>query len=231
MWPLPTCGGHAPRRLALKPAKLGNFQTALLGTIRPALTSLAASYLIPLLSAATAKRAVALQVRTLGSSPGGMVISAWDGREFGGLEARFLALIAPVIQTGQQHLVYPVLNHFQPTKPDAALSVQLARLNEMIVILRHGVAPEERPAEGTLDALAQAIGFHVDALPFPPADDTSPPPPLPSLAILQQAGVPVVTQKEWEHALIAEQASRRSIQEAVKYGGWSWSHVDPEASR
>jgi len=38
MWPLPSYGGHAPRSLALKPGKLGNFQTALLGNIRPALT-------------------------------------------------------------------------------------------------------------------------------------------------------------------------------------------------
>ena len=38
MWPLPSCGGHAPRSLALKPGELGNFQTALLGKIRPALT-------------------------------------------------------------------------------------------------------------------------------------------------------------------------------------------------
>ncbi|RWR25707.1 hypothetical protein D2T31_21615 [Sinirhodobacter populi] len=30
--------GHAPSSLALKPGKLGNFQTALLGKIRPALT-------------------------------------------------------------------------------------------------------------------------------------------------------------------------------------------------
>lgn len=187
--------------------------------------SLSASYLIPLVSAAARMRSTALQVRTLGGSPAGMIVAAWDGSGFAGLEARFAALIGPVIHTGQQHLAYPVLHHFQSSEPRAALSVQLVRLDEMISILRHGVAPAARPPAPVLDALARAIGFHLEVLQRSQVEENRPPPPPPSLEAVTRAGIPVVTQAEFERAMTAQQARRRALREVLSHGGWGWAQV------
>ncbi len=187
--------------------------------------SLSASYLIPLLSAATTVRSTALQVRTLGATPAGMVVAAWDGTGFGGLESRLTALIAPVIHTGQQHLAYPVLHHFQSSDKRAALSVQLVRLDEMISILKHGVAPEMRPSAPALDALARAIGFHIEVLQRSQVEEDRPPPPPPSLEAVARAGIPVVPRSEFDRAMGAQQARRRDLREVLSHGGWNWSHA------
>lgn len=110
--------------------------------------SLSASYLIPLVSVATSKRSVALYIHGLGASPSQILTTMWDGRGFSSLSQHLVTLTLAIIQAGQQHLAYPVLHYFQSTEARAALTVQIAKLGEVLDLLEHGVEPEARPPEG-----------------------------------------------------------------------------------
>ena len=187
--------------------------------------SLSASYLIPLLSAATAKNSAALQIHSLGSSPGAILIGTWDGKSFPGLSQQLVALSSMVIQAGQQHLAYPVLHHFQPLEAKAALPVQTARLSEALLLLEHGVAPQARLPRAITRPLREAVGLFVEVLERSQIEAANEIPSQPDLQLLRRAGVPVVSEKEFREAVDEQREERKKMAGLATSSGWEWAQV------
>ena len=188
--------------------------------------SLSGSYLIPLVSAATSKRSVALQIDGLGSTPEEILKFAWDGNGFSGLALHLVSLSSAITQASQQHLAYPVLHYFQSTDSKAALPVQIARLSEALELLERAVDPQHRLPETVTRAARQSIQNYVDVIkPSPPWSDDEELPPEPDLETLRRAGIPVVSQSEHREALTERSGQRRAMLGLVRYSGWPWRHV------
>lgn len=187
--------------------------------------SLAASYLIPLVSAATFKRSVALYINTLGTSPSEILTAMWDGRGFSSLSQHLVALTPTILQAGQQHLAYPVLHYFQGTQLPAALPVQIAKLGEALDLLEHGLAPQARLRQGITGPAREAILAFTKVLEHVhlPVSEEVPPPS--DLEPLRQAGIPVVTDTEYRDAVVARQEEQRTRLAVVRYSGRSWKDV------
>lgn len=192
--------------------------------------SLSAAYLIPLVGASVFKRSIALQIETLGRSPEGILISAWDGSGLSGLGQQLASLSPGIIEAGQQQLAYPVLHHFQPLEAEAALPVQLARLGEALRLHDHGLAAQVRLPPSVTHQLGRAIGLYMEMLDRSQLEGEDGTPPVPDLALLRQAGLPVVSDAEFRCRLDREREHRRHLEAVVRHSGWSWKHVtgDPE---
>lgn len=190
--------------------------------------SLSASYLIPLVSAATTKRSTALYINGLGSSPSQILVTMWDGRGFSSLSQHLVTLTPAIIQAGQQHLAYPVLHYYQGMEPRAALPVQIARLGEVLDLLEHGIDPGVRLPEGITRPTGQAIAdfiqvLQLSRLPLPPEAPSAT-----GLASLRRAGIPVVAEEEYQEVIARRREERRKTLGVVQYGGWSWTEVGTE---
>lgn len=187
--------------------------------------TLAASYLIPVVSAATSKRSLALYLDSLGTSPSQILISMWDGRGFSSLSQHLMTLSPMIIQAGQQHLAYPVLHYFQSTESKAALPVQIARFGEVLDLLEHGVQPKVRLPGGITAPARHAILAFTRVLERAhlPIPDEAPPPA--DLEPLSSVGIPVVTDPEYREAVAQWQEEQRRRLAAVRYSGWSWKDV------
>lgn len=73
--------------------------------------TLAITYLISVVAAVVARRALAVQIGTLGSHPAAMVTGGWDGQEFSSAFVQRLVNVTKDLATGaEQHLAYPVLH-------------------------------------------------------------------------------------------------------------------------
>lgn len=184
--------------------------------------SLSASYLVPVVSAATGKRTLALSIRGLGASPTEILITGWDGRNFPGLQQHLTSLPTMILQAGQQHLTYPVLHYFHSADPKAALPVQLAVLDEAIHLLECGVQPEHRPPATVTRAAVDAIGHFLASLTGMHTASATTVPPAPSLEALRQAGIPVVSDAEYRRAMAERDEHRCRTLGLVSNTGWCW---------
>lgn len=187
--------------------------------------SLSGSYLIPLVSAATTKRSIALQIRMLGASPSDILTSSWDGQGFSGLSQHLIALFPMIVQAGQQHLAYPVLHYFQSADADVALPVQIARLREALDLLEHGVAPQSRLPGTTTRPLRGAVELFGKIVQQPRAERDRDSGSEPDLELLRRAGIPIADEAEYRHALAQRRDERQTMLALVEYSGWSWEDV------
>jgi hypothetical protein len=190
-----------------------------------AVLTLGIAYLTPLLSAATEKRRLALDISILGGSADEIVRRAWNGEDCGALEPHFDQLRPSLTLLAQRYLTYPALHYFHSTDRSSAAAPNLAALDEALTLLRHGCPDTCRLAPHALDTTRRAISTVLSTLRaafVEPADEVPPPP---QLAALRRAGIPTVGDEEF-HAALDELADRRRLLLAlVKSDGWRWNDV------
>lgn len=167
-----------------------------LGTVLAAgtglvLITLSITYLVPVASAVALRRQLASTVAALGRSPHEIVTTAWDGRAFTDLSRHLVDLGALVETSRQQHLTYPVLHYFHSRSPDSAAAPNLTNLTQALHLLRHGVAPEVRPAPAVLIPLERTLDAFLSTLRRAHLDPAEPLRP-PALAPVTAAGIPTV---------------------------------------
>ena len=155
------------------------------------LVTLSITYLVPVASAVALRRQLASTVTALGSTPQEIVTTAWDGHAFTGLSRRLVDLGALIETSRQQHLTYPVLHYFHSRSPDSAAAPNLTNLTHALHLLRHGVAPDVRPAPAVLVPLERTLDAFLSTLRRAHLDPHQPLP-LPGLAPLTAAGIPTV---------------------------------------
>jgi hypothetical protein len=194
------------------------------------LFGLVLAYLVPVTSAATQKRQLAVCIWSLGKGPDDIIIRAWNGVDSTALAPHLVSLIPMLALLGENHLTYPVLHYFHSTKRSSSVAASVAALDESITILECGMQSGCSLDLPSLGAAREAITEYLNtlrpALIFP-ARDT---PPSPSLQALRDVGVPAVDDALFEAALASLSERRRLLLALVRNEGWTWDAVWPPAA-
>ncbi len=189
------------------------------------LVTLAITYLVPVVSAATQKRQLAAIVSDLGETPVEIVYKAWDGEGFSSLST-YLAQLTPMIELhAQRHLAYPVLHYFHSPHRRTAISPSLAALDEALLLLAAGVQPRVRLPALAVEPAQKALAGLLATLQQQYIRASEETPRAPLLHELAEAGIPVVGEQAFREA-VAEQADRRRLLRAfVRNDGWEWEEM------
>lgn len=151
------------------------------------LTTLAITYLVPVVSAVTARRVQASTIAGLGATPQDIVVSAYRDERFPFLDHRLPQLADSILETAERHLAYPVLHYFHGAERRTDLRVQLVALDDAVSILQHGIDPQVAPHPASLDSARHAVQQVIQRATSKPTDP--PPPAPPDLARLREAGI------------------------------------------
>jgi hypothetical protein len=190
------------------------------------LAGLGIAYLIPVVGAVTSKRKLAGWISTLGVTPHQVLRTTWNGRDFGQLDLQLVGMTPDIALLGQRLLAYPLVHYFHSSERFRAAAPSIAALDESLTLLRYGVAPEARPDAVTLHAVRAAIAELLETIEtnFLRAELPEPPP-APGLGVLSDAGVPVVDDAEFTHAVDQLRHRRALLRALVEHDGWTWDVV------
>ncbi|MFD2999058.1 potassium channel family protein [Pontibacter toksunensis] len=185
--------------------------------------TIAITYMVPVLSAVTKRRALSIQIASIGNSPQRILLNNWNGENFRKLEDQFQNLSQEIIHQGQMHLSYPVLHYFQHKDKEASLLPNLAALDEAITILLLYVPEHMRPQDQFLIPLRKAITTFIQSLTslFINADKIN----VPAIQIdeLQEARLPLLQPDIKKIEQLSKR--RRSLKYMVEYNGWKWKEI------
>lgn len=187
------------------------------------LVTLSIAYLISVLTAVVARRALAMQINALGQSPTEIVRLGWDGERFTDqFQSQLVGLIPVVTVSAEQHLAYPVLHYFHSTTGGLAAPLAVANLDEALLLLSEVVEPAHRPDRSSTAPLRFALERYLSTAAntsWTPDVDL---PPGPLLSDLEDAGVPVLGEAALEDALARHSERRATLHQLVTGDGWSW---------
>ena len=197
------------------------FATVLCAAQGFAVITLSITYIVPIVSAVTQKRQLAALISLLGTRPETLVVTAWNGRDFGRLEQQLSDLIPRLIDLQLQHDAYPVLHYFSDTKRQQAVVAAVAVLDDALTLLVWAVREEVQPDSRILRSVRQAIGDYLGSLEAVHIRAAAVTPPLPSPTPLRSAGVPVVSETTFRaHADVDHR--RRLLSALLERDGWAW---------
>lgn len=185
--------------------------------------TIAITYMVPVLSAVTQRRALSIQIASIGNSPQRILLNNWNGENLKKLEGQFQNLTHEIVHQGQMHLSYPVLHYFQHKNKEESLLPNLAALDEAITLMLLYVPEQMRPADEYLIPLRKAITTFIGSLTTlylkPDKSD------VPAIHIdeLQQAGFPVLAPDM--HKMEKLSKRRRALKYMVEYNGWKWKEI------
>lgn len=186
-----------------------------------ALATLAISYLIPLITAATERRQQAATISSYGCTVEEILRLAWDGTDFKILEHILPDIVAETNRVTQRHLSYPVLHYFHSRDRLTAFAPALAVIDEVVTLLAAAVPESVRPHRAILHATREAVAglldVTVDELHLSLIDD----PPAVSDGGLPALGVPY--DREAHLAAASDLAEHRSqLYAYLAESHWSW---------
>lgn len=186
------------------------------------LVTMSITYLLSVVSAATAKRAFASSVHGIGRTGAEVVTTGWNGTDFRSLERHIDSLTAHVTSLTEKYLSYPVLQYYHAAKREKSPPLAIAILDDALVLLTAVVPAQHRPARVSLRSLESSLDTFLETLDvaFIPAGQALPP--RPSLAPLKDADVPLLAQEEHDSALRPHNDRRRKLLSLVHNDGWDW---------
>ena len=173
--------------------------------------TLAITYLLSVISANVQKRTFARVVTGLGTTPEEIVRLGWDGSCLDSLAATLNTATTQLSSVTEQHQAYPARHYHHASEPQAAPSVAVAMLDEVLTLLMDGVADPVRPAMATLLPARRAVDHYLSNLVPSLVSPAERPLPPPRLAILREAGIPTVTDEAFGAALEAQADRRKQL--------------------
>lgn len=180
-----------------------------------ALTSMAITYLVPVVTAVVEQRHQARRIASLGATPHGVVVDGWDDGTTPHLQRRLESLADDVLLAAVRGQSYPTLHLFQSSDAEGDLRLQAWFLDDVLMLLEHGLA-SGRPPAGLVAETRQAID-QLMARTTPPGWvqarrlDLSP---------LRRAGLPVVAPEVFQRALAREEDRRARIASIAATSPW-----------
>ncbi|MBD1913509.1 MULTISPECIES: potassium channel family protein [unclassified Leptolyngbya] len=203
------------------------FATAIASISGFALLSLIITYLLPVVSAATNKRQLALYISSLGGTPEEILTRAWNGKDFGQLNQHFISLTSQITLLGEQHVTYPILYYFHSAERSRSFALSLVALDEALTLLSYGVSTSVRPDPASIGPLRRANASFLKTLTsayLKPSRHCLPPP---SLEELRAYGIPTVSHHKFEEALEMLELRRRALLTLIWEDGWPSNAAKP----
>jgi hypothetical protein len=194
------------------------------------LITLSITYLVAVLSAATRKHQLATVIATLGCTPHDIVRRTWSGEALASFRTHLAQLVPMIEMHARSHLAYPVLHYFHSPDQRAAVSLRLAALDDALLLMEHGLASGERPAEAALVPAREAIGDLLSTLHRAYIEPATSAPSPPSLQPLAEVGLSVAGEAAYRRAVDAAAPRRRLMRAYVEDDGWAWNDVEKRAA-
>jgi len=209
-------------------AGIWEFATVIAGGTGYLLLGIAVAYIVPVVSAVTQKRQLALTIWSLGKDPADIISRAWNGADTSALGPHLVSLCSMLTLLGESHLTYPVLHYFHSTKRSSAIAPSVAALDEALTILECGLQRGCSLDIPALGAARESITEFLATLQPALIETTQADPPEPSLASLREIGVAAVDDELFKDALKPLAARRRLLLTLVLNEGWTWDNVWPK---
>ena len=203
------------------------FATVITGATGLGAVTLAITFLLQVLQSVVTKRALAVYISDVGSTPYEILNRSWTGERFEGLDGHMATITEQLHTVTEQHLAYPVLRYFHSERRRTASTVRLAGLYEMTMILEEGVAPHLRIARISLYPLRDALAGYCESLSGEFVSAAPVPPPIPSLAPVRDFGAETVDDATFAAAAGEESPMyiRRFFLGLLHADGWTWDDV------
>ncbi|MBC5991691.1 ion channel [Pontibacter cellulosilyticus] len=185
------------------------------------LITIAISYMVPVISAVTERRALSIRIRSIGETSQRVILDNWNGNDCKRLEDQFNGLAESVALQAQMHLSYPVLQYFHHGQKATALLPSLAMLDEALTIMLLYLPENTRPDPQHLIPLRKAVTNFLQTLDIVSnrAAETE----VPSLDVdlLLARGLPL---KQLDPSLLSNLDYRRKmLRSMVEHDGWKWN--------
>lgn len=198
------------------------------------LITTAVSYMLPVLSADVAKKKISKKIQILGKNPQELLLNSYHQGSFQQIETYFADLMESIITHSQQLLAYPILYSFHAAHVEKSSSVSIAILDEALTILLLHVPEANRPSNQRIAPLRKAIATFLNVLDDNFTKDIKTEIFLPDLAMLEKAGVPLLTHQQAREDIYQTLSRRRNlIGVMLRNEGWKFSDIyksvpDPE---
>lgn len=183
--------------------------------------TLAITYLLPIVSAATAKRQLALLIDSLGDSTAEVVANGWNGEDFAGLENQLRNITPLLLLHSERHLAYPVLHYFHAAEQRAALAPHILVLDDAVTLLSECVPGAYRPDPSVLRATRHAIDVFLGRITHHFITQADEPPPHPDPRPIEAASVPLIEQAGVDEVFEGVRERRKWLQGFLDGDGWS----------
>lgn len=184
--------------------------------------TLMVTYILSVLDAVTQKRAFASGVSSLGDQSHEILLNAWNGEEFRGLDLPLNSLASDLDTLTANHKAYPIVHHFHSERARNAPAVSVVRLDELLTLLHFGTSREGEPADVIVDSARSSVEDYLSILEdafVEPADD---PPPAPSVESLRDAGIPAASDEEFADSLAEIGRRRRQLRGLIESEAREW---------
>lgn len=189
------------------------------------LVTLSIAYLLPIVSAASEKRAFATYISSLGGTADEILSRAWNGQDFGELSSHLSSLTPTLTEQGEKHLAYPVLHYFHSVERARSLPLSLIALDEALTLLQYGIPQKYQPEPSVLGPVRRASAAFLKTLKSAYLEPASHNPQFPSLEMLRNKGIPTVSDEEfWENTKIITKR-RRFLLALAENDGWTWDAI------
>lgn len=190
------------------------------------LTTLAITYLVPIVTAVTERRQQASSISALGTDAQTIVASAWDGASLRFLDQPLFVLAQQIALTTQRHLSYPILHFYHSRSRAQEFAVSIAALDEALTIITEAIDEEEiRPHPAALGAARHAVSELLAVIESTFHERASEVPPTPDLARLRQVGIPVVDDERFTARLDKLAEHRMRLLAFATGSTWPWSQA------
>lgn len=173
--------------------------------------TLAVTYLLAIIEAVVAKRSFASQVWALGHNAEEFVLHCWNGDGFPAVELQIVSLTEQLQLVTEQHHAYPMLHFYHEANTKQSVSHNLAVFSEVLLLFRHGVVRELRPAPSALFCAQRAVEEFLSTLRSAFVSPSENPTPAPKLSHLEREGIPVVSDGEFAIAVVERDDRRRLL--------------------
>lgn len=187
--------------------------------------TLTMTYALSVISAATAKRQLALLIRCLGGSSTEILKNSWNGEDLSNLDDPLAQITPLILLHGERHLAYPIIHFFHASETEAALPLAIASLDEALTVATHGVADKAKPNAVVLAAARHAIAVFLRRAESVQSRSPASEPPPPDLAVLRERGLPLADPAAMASAFQSQKKRRVQLARLVEGDGWTWCDV------
>ncbi|MEF2551056.1 potassium channel family protein [Aurantimonas sp. A2-1-M11] len=186
--------------------------------------TLSVTYLVPVISAAVAKRQLAILIHGLGSTPDGILTRCAQCGSYARLGSILDTLSPDIVTLGQQHLAYPALHYFHSPQAAAALPLRLAALSEAIDSIAATVPADKQPDSLAMMRCQSAISSFLWSLQSGHIRLAEDEPPRPHSHVV----APPAPAHELKRIAAGQAGSvdRRLLLSLIESDGWHWRDIN-----
>ncbi|MDL5363212.1 potassium channel family protein [Halalkalicoccus sp. NIPERK01] len=195
--------------------------TALMTASGMLLVTLSITYVLSVLDAVTQKRSFAQDVSGLGLDGESIVTTTWNGSAFDDVALPLNSITTALNELTANHKAYPILHYFYTDDREAAAVLSGASLDDALTLWQQATPEEDRPGNSILKNARSSVQNYLDTVSTfaTPSDEQ---PPSPDLAVLRDAGVPTVSNEEFDDALKDLETRRRTMYGVIRADARQW---------